>query len=59
VVALSVAGFPEYSVFEQLSSYMNYLYGKHLIAEIYIPGAENLGGQDQWKLANYIQDSKW
>jgi len=42
LVALSVAGFPEYSVFEQLSAYMNYLYGKSLRAEIYIPGAENL-----------------
>ncbi|MBT6340962.1 MAG: hypothetical protein HOJ48_16870 [Desulfobacula sp.] len=42
VVSVSVAGFPEYSVFEQLSAYMNYLYGKRLKAEIYIPGAENL-----------------
>ncbi len=42
VVAVPVAGFPEYFVFEQLSTYMNYLYGKHLSAEIYIPGAENL-----------------
>ncbi len=43
VVSLSVAGFPEYSVFDQLSAYMNHLYGKRLLAEIYIPGAENLG----------------
>jgi len=42
VVSLSVAGFPEYSVFEQLSAYMNFLYGKSLRAEIYIPGAETL-----------------
>ena len=42
LVALSVAGFPEYSVFEQLSAYMNFLYGKSLRAEIYIPGAESL-----------------
>jgi multimeric flavodoxin WrbA/putative sterol carrier protein len=42
VVALSVAGFPEYSVFDQLSSYMNYLYGNKLKAEIYIPGEETL-----------------
>lgn len=41
-VALSVAGFPENSVFKQLSSYMNFLYGKSLRAEIYIPGAETL-----------------
>ena len=42
VVALSVAGFPEHSVFEQLSAYMKHLYGKSLIAEIYIPGAESM-----------------
>jgi multimeric flavodoxin WrbA len=42
LVAVSVAGFPEYSVFKQLSAYMNYLYGKSLRAEIYIPGAESL-----------------
>jgi len=42
VVALSVAGFPEYSVFEQLSAYMTHLYGKNLKAEVYIPGAETL-----------------
>jgi multimeric flavodoxin WrbA/putative sterol carrier protein len=43
VVALSVAGFPEHSVFDQLSAYMTHLYGNHLIAEIYIPGAESMG----------------
>ena len=42
VVALSVAGFPEYSVFDQLSAYMKHLYGKNLMAEIYIPGAESM-----------------
>lgn len=45
VVALSVAGFPEYSVFNQLSSYMNFLYKKNLKAEIYVPGAEALSGR--------------
>ena len=39
-VVLSVAGFPEMSVFSQLTSYMNYLLGKVLVAEIYRPGAE-------------------
>jgi len=39
-VVLSVAGFPETSVFAQLSSYMNFLLRKVLVAEIYRPGAE-------------------
>lgn len=42
VVALSVAGFPEPGVFDQLSSWLNYVYKKDLIAEIYRPGAESL-----------------
>jgi hypothetical protein len=40
VVVLSVAGFPEGSVFDQLSSYANFLFGKGLVAEIYRPAAE-------------------
>ncbi|MBU3915504.1 flavodoxin family protein, partial [bacterium] len=43
IVAVSVAGFPEDSVFDQLSSYMKYIYGKKLLAEIYRPAAESLG----------------
>ena len=39
-VMLSVAGFPDSSVFNQLSSYANFLFGKGLAAEIYRPGAE-------------------
>lgn len=39
-VMLSVAGFPEHSVFKQLSSYAHFLFGKGLVAEIYRPGAE-------------------
>ncbi|MGO9567045.1 MAG: NAD(P)H-dependent oxidoreductase [Desulfomonilaceae bacterium] len=39
-VVLSVAGFPEMSVFAQLTSYMNFLLRKSLVAEIYRPGAE-------------------
>ena len=39
-VVLSVAGFPEMSVFDQLTSYVNFLFGKGLVAEIYRPGAE-------------------
>ncbi|MEW6532471.1 MAG: NAD(P)H-dependent oxidoreductase [Thermodesulfobacteriota bacterium] len=41
-VVLSVAGFPEMSVFAQLSSYVNFLFGKGLIAEIYRPSAESM-----------------
>jgi len=42
-VVLSVAGFPEKTVFDQLSSYVNFLYGHGLLAEIYRPAAESLG----------------
>ncbi len=43
-VVLSVAGFPELSVFDQLSSYVNFLFGRgdRLLAEIYRPAAETL-----------------
>jgi len=40
VVVLSVAGFPEMSVFDQLSRHMRFMYQKGLIAEIYRPAAE-------------------
>ena len=42
VVAVSVAGFPEYSAFTQLSAYMNNLYKKRLTAEIYVPDSGNI-----------------
>ena len=41
-VILSVAGFPEASVFNYLSTYANMLFGKGLLAEIYRPAAELL-----------------
>jgi putative sterol carrier protein len=41
-VVLSVAGFPEPSVFDQLSRYVRFLFGDRLLAEIYRPGAEML-----------------
>jgi multimeric flavodoxin WrbA/putative sterol carrier protein len=41
-VILSVAGFPEASVFYQLSSYVRFLFHQGLVAEIYRPGAELL-----------------
>jgi multimeric flavodoxin WrbA len=44
VVLLSVAGFPEISVFAQLSSWANFVFGRHgiLVAEIYRPMAEGM-----------------
>jgi multimeric flavodoxin WrbA/putative sterol carrier protein len=48
VVVLSVAGFPEISVFDQLSSWVNFIFGgdhtgeRALVAEIYRPMAEAL-----------------
>ena len=41
-IVLSVAGFPEMKVFDQLSSYVNFLYRTRLIAEIYRPAAETM-----------------
>lgn len=40
VVVLSVAGFPEMSVFDQLSRHLRFMYQNGLIAEIYRPAAE-------------------
>lgn len=40
VAILSVAGFPEDSVFDQLSSWANFVFSEGLVAEIYRPGAE-------------------
>jgi hypothetical protein len=44
VVFLSVAGFPEISAFGQLSSWANFVFGRHgrLVAEIYRPMAESM-----------------
>ena len=43
-VVLSVAGFPEMSVFDQLSSWARFLFGmsESLVAEIYRPAAESI-----------------
>jgi len=41
-VMLSVAGFPEISVFQHLSSHVRFLFGKGLLGEIYRPAAELL-----------------
>jgi hypothetical protein len=44
VVFLSVAGFPEISAFGQISSWANFVFGRHgiLVAEIYRPMAESM-----------------
>jgi multimeric flavodoxin WrbA/putative sterol carrier protein len=39
-VVVSVAGFPEEAVFDQLSSYVHFLFKNGLVAEIYRPAAE-------------------
>lgn len=49
-VVLSVAGFIEMSVFDQLSSYFQFLFGRNrLMAEIYRPGAESLSRDENKK----------
>jgi len=50
-VVLSVAGFLEMSVFDQLSTYVNFLFARNdrLLAEIYRPGAETLSRIDDKK----------
>jgi multimeric flavodoxin WrbA len=50
-VVLSVAGFLEMSVFDQLSSYVNFLFGRHmrLKAEIYRSAAEKLSRMEDKK----------
>jgi putative sterol carrier protein/putative NADPH-quinone reductase len=44
VVWVSVAGFPELSVFDQLSHYIQFMYKDKLLAEIYRPAAETMMG---------------
>jgi putative sterol carrier protein/putative NADPH-quinone reductase len=43
-IFLSVAGFPEDTVFDQLSSWVNFIFGRsdRLVAEIYRPAAESM-----------------
>jgi len=41
-VVMSVAGFPEYSAFDQMSAYVRFLFGERLVAEIYRPAAESM-----------------
>jgi len=46
-VILSVAGFPEMSVFDQLSFWVQFIYKKILVAEIYRPESQGLSGNDK------------
>ena len=56
VVMVSVAGFAEDSVFDQLSLYVNFLYKNTLIAEIYRPAAETMVFPDfKEKLRSILQ----
>jgi multimeric flavodoxin WrbA/putative sterol carrier protein len=58
VVVLSVAGFPEISVFDQLSSHLRFMYGKGLIGEIYRPAAEAMVlGPSYMKVRDDILDA--
>jgi multimeric flavodoxin WrbA/putative sterol carrier protein len=56
VVFLSVAGFPEISVFAQLSSWANFIFGRHgiLAAEIYRPMAEGMNSPYLMEEADHI-----
>lgn len=56
-VVLSVAGFPEQSVFDQLSSYVNFLFGKSLLAEIYRPAAEVMNRPEFSEVARDILEA--
>jgi len=57
VVDLSVAGFPDPGIFDQLASWLRYIYKKDLIAEIYRPGAETLASSAFGKIKADIFDA--
>lgn len=57
VVVISVAGFPEESVFDQLKSYINFLYRDRLVAEIYRSSAEILRRPTKNKTMNNILEA--
>jgi hypothetical protein len=56
-VTLSVAGFPEDSVFDQLSSWANVVFRHSLVGEIYRPGAENMAQPNFREKAREILDA--
>ena len=59
VVFLSVAGFPEISVFDQLSSWAKFVFGRHgiLAAEIYRPMAESMNTPYLMKETNQVLEA--
>ena len=57
LAVLSVAGFPELSVFDQLSSYVKFLYRDRLAAEIYRPSAELLRAENNDKASAKILEA--
>ncbi len=59
-VILSVAGFPELSVFDELSHYVNFLYGRGnlLLAEIYRPAAHLLAAGLKAKTEEILEATK-
>jgi multimeric flavodoxin WrbA len=56
-VWLSVAGFPEMSVFDQLSQYVNFLYKGKLLAEIYRPAAETMMSTGKEDVRNRVGEA--
>ena len=54
IVLLSVAGFPEERVFQQLSAWGNFVFGSKLVAEIYRPGAEAMTNRFYQKPAEAV-----
>jgi putative sterol carrier protein len=57
IVGLSVAGFPEISVFDQLSGHLRFMYKQGLLGEIYRPGAEVMVQPVFKKVCNDILDA--
>jgi multimeric flavodoxin WrbA len=56
IAVISVAGFPEESVFDQIKSYIHFLYGDRLAAEIYRTSSEILrAGSTQKKVQDILQ----
>lgn len=57
IVVLSVAGFPEMVVFDQLRSYIQFLYKDRLVNQIYRTACEMLGGKMQPKVMESIRQA--
>jgi len=57
VVVLSVAGFPEESVFDALKFYVNFLFQQRLVAEIYRTSAEMLSQSSTGQKASDIREA--